>query len=79
MSDIIQADQLRLFVERAERLNEEKQGLQDDLRDLFSEIKGQGYDVKAVRAVLKLRKMEKNDRDNMDAVLDTYRDALGLA
>jgi uncharacterized protein (UPF0335 family) len=79
MSDIIQADQLRLFIERIERLEEEKKGISDDVRDVYSELKGQGYDVKATRAVIKLRKMEKNDRDNADALLETYRDALGLA
>lgn len=79
MSDIIQVDQLRLFIERIERLEEEKKGISDDVRDVYSELKGQGYDTKVVRAVIKLRRMEKNDRDEMDALLETYRDALGLA
>jgi uncharacterized protein (UPF0335 family) len=79
MSDIIQADQLRLFIERIERLEEEKKGIADDIRDVYSEAKGQGYDTKIMRAIVRLRRMEKNDRDEMDALLDTYRVALGLA
>lgn len=79
MSDIIAADQLRLFIERIERLEEEKKGIADDIRDVYSESKGQGYDTKIMRAIVRLRKMEKNDRDEMDALLDTYRAALGLA
>jgi uncharacterized protein (UPF0335 family) len=79
MSDIIQADQLRLFIERIERLEEEKKGISDDIRDVYLESKGQGYDTKIMRAIVRLRRMEKNDRDEMDALLETYRDALGLA
>lgn len=77
--DIIQADQLRLFMERIERLEEEKKGVADDIRDVYSEAKGQGYDTKIMRAIVRLRRMEKNDRDEMDALMDTYRVALGLA
>ncbi|MBA3896302.1 MAG: DUF2312 domain-containing protein [Sphingomonadaceae bacterium] len=79
MSDIIAADQLRLFIERIERLEEEKKGIADDIRDVYSEAKGQGYDSKIMRAIVRLRRMEKNDRDEMDALMDTYRAALGLA
>jgi uncharacterized protein (UPF0335 family) len=79
MSDIIAADQLRLFIERIERLEEEKKGIADDIRDVYSEAKGQGYDTKIMRQIVRLRRMEKNDRDEMDALLDTYRAALGLA
>ena len=79
MSDIIQADQLRLFIERIERLEEEKKGIADDIRDVYSESTGQGYDTKIMRTIVRLRRMEKNDRDEMDALLDTYRVALGLA
>jgi len=79
MSDIIAADQLRLFIERIERLEEEKKGIADDIRDVYAESKGQGYDTKIMRAIVRLRKMEKNDRDEMDALLETYRAALGLA
>jgi uncharacterized protein (UPF0335 family) len=72
-------DQLRLFVERIERLDEERKAIADDIKDVFAELKSQGYDVKTTRAILKLRKMEKDARDEADALLDTYRVALGMA
>ena len=79
MSDTIAADQLRLFIERIERLEEEKKGMADDVRDVYAEAKGQGYDTKTMRAIIKLRKMEKNARDEAEYLLDTYKAALGLA
>jgi uncharacterized protein (UPF0335 family) len=79
MSDILAADQLRLFIERIERLEEEKKGLADDIRDVYSEAKGQGYDSKTMRAIVRLRKMEKDARDEAEALLETYKAALGLA
>jgi uncharacterized protein (UPF0335 family) len=79
MSDTIAADQLRLFIERIERLEEEKKGMADDIRDVYAEAKGQGYDVKTMRAIIRLRKMEKNARDEAEYLLDTYKAALGLA
>lgn len=78
MSDVIAADQLRLFIERIERLEEEKKGMSDDIRDVYSEAKSQGYDGKAMKAVVRLRKMEKHARDEAEAILDTYKAALGL-
>ena len=78
MSDLIAADQLRLFIERIERLEEEKKGMADDVRDVYSEAKSQGYDTKTMRAIVRLRKMEKNARDEAEALLDTYKAALGL-
>lgn len=71
-------EQLRLLIERIERLNEEKKGIQDDIRDVYNETKAHGYDVKIVRAVIRLRAMEDNDRHEYQAVLDTYLTALGL-
>ena len=71
-------DQLRLFMERIERLDEEKKGIADDIRDVFSEAKSQGYDTKIMRQILKLRKMEPHDRAEMEALLDVYKSALGL-
>ena len=71
-------DRLRLLIERIERLEEEKKGIADDIRDVFLEAKGQGYDAKAMRAVIKLRAMEKRARDEAEAMLDTYKAALGL-
>jgi uncharacterized protein (UPF0335 family) len=77
-STAIECEQLRLFIERVERLEEEKKGISDDIRDVYSEAKANGYDVKAMRAVVKLRKMEKNARQEHDALLETYRAALGI-
>ncbi len=71
-------DQLRLFMERIERLDEEKKGISDDIRDVFSEAKSQGYDTKIMRQILKLRKMTSDDRAEMEALLDIYKSALGL-
>ena len=79
MSDLIAADQLRLFIERIERLEEEKKGMADDIRDVYNESKSQGYDIKTMRTIVRLRKMEKNARDEAEALLDTYKAALGLA
>jgi len=78
MSDIIAADQLRLFVERVERLEDEKKGISDDIKDVYAEMKSNGFDVKTVRACVKLRKMEKHHRDEAEMLLDTYKAALGL-
>ncbi|ACV75598.1 DUF2312 domain-containing protein [Zymomonas mobilis subsp. mobilis ZM4 = ATCC 31821] len=78
MSENIAADQLRLFIERIERLEEEKKGMADDIRDVYLEAKSQGFDAKTMRSVIRLRKMEKDARDEMDALLETYRNALGL-
>ncbi len=72
-------DQLRLFIERIERLEEEKKGVADDIRDVYSEAKSQGYDAKIMRQIVRLRKMTQDDRQEMEAVLDTYKAALGLA
>lgn len=75
----VAADQLRLFIERIERLEEEKKGIADDIRDIYSEAKGQGYDAKIMRQIVRLRKMTNDDRQEMEAVLETYKAALGLA
>ena len=74
----VSADQLRLFVERIERLEDEKQGMADDIRDVYQEAKSQGYDAKTMRAIIRLRKMEKHARQEADALLETYRAALGM-
>ena len=72
-------DRLRLLIERIERLEEEKKGVADDIRDSYAEGKAVGYDTKMMRQIVRLRKMEKHTRDEMDALLETYRNALGLA
>jgi uncharacterized protein (UPF0335 family) len=76
---IVAADQLRLFIERIERLEEEKKAMSDDIRDVYSEAKANGYDTKTMRAIVRLRKMEKHAREEAEALLDTYKAALGLA
>lgn len=74
----IAADQLRLFLERIERLEEEKKGIADDIRDVYSEAKGQGYDTKTMRTLVRLRRLDKPTRQEQDALLEVYRSALGL-
>ena len=72
------AEQLRLFIERIERLEEEKKGIADDIRDVYSEARSQGYDQKIMRIIVRDRKMAADDRAERDAILETYRIALGL-
>jgi len=72
-------DRLRLLIERIERLSEEKQGIADDIKDVYAEAKAVGYDPKILRAVIRLRKMRPDDRAEFEAVLDTYMNALGMA
>jgi uncharacterized protein (UPF0335 family) len=72
-------DRLRLLIERIERLEEEKKGVADDIRDVYSEGKAVGYDSKMMREVIRLRAMRPDQRAERDAILDTYRAALGLA
>jgi len=74
----VAADQLRLFIERIERLEEEKKGLGDDIKDVYLEAKANGYDVKTMRTIVRLRKMERNARQEAEALLETYKNALGL-
>ena len=74
----VAADQLRLFIERIERLEEEKKGIADDVKDVYAEAKANGYDTKTMRKIVALRRMEKHARDEADALLETYRNALGL-
>ena len=71
-------DQLKAFVERIERLEEEKKTIADDIRDVFAEAKGNGYDVKALRTVIRLRKQDKDERAEQEAILETYLHALGM-
>jgi uncharacterized protein (UPF0335 family) len=78
MTDNVSAEQLRLFIERIERLEEEKRGTQDDIKDVYSEAKSTGFDVKTMRTIVRLRRMEKHHRDEADMLLETYRQALGL-
>ena len=70
--------QLRSLIERIERLEEEKAALAADIREVFSEAKGQGFDTKVMRQVIKLRKLDTADRQELDAMLDLYLSALGM-
>lgn len=74
----VAAEQLRLFIERIERLESEKKGIGDDVKDVYLEAKANGYDVKTMRSIIRLRKMDKNSRMEADALLETYKSALGM-
>ena len=71
-------DQLKAFVERVERLEEEKKTIADDIRDVYAEAKGSGFDVKALRAIVRLRKQDDNERREQEEILETYMLALGM-
>ena len=74
----VSAEQLRLFIERIERLEEDKKGIADDIKDVYAEAKGTGFDAKTMKAIVRLRKMEKAARQEAEALLDVYKTALGL-
>ena len=74
----VAADELRLLIERAERLEEEKKGIADDIKDVYNEAKSNGYDVKTMRSIVRLRKMEKHHREEAEMLLETYKQALGI-
>lgn len=78
MADVIAADQLRLFIERIERLEDEKKGISDDIKDVYAESKSNGFDTKTIRAIVRLRKMEKHHREEAEMLLETYKHALGM-
>jgi uncharacterized protein (UPF0335 family) len=71
-------DQLKSIIERIERLEEEKKATSDDIRDVYAEAKGNGFDTKALRAIVRLRKMDADERREQEEVLDTYLHALGM-
>ena len=77
-SEGVAADELRQFIERIERLEEEKAGLQGDIKDVFAEMKGRGFDSKAVRAIIRLRKQDHSERQEEEAILELYMQALGM-
>lgn len=72
----IAGDHLRSFIERIERLEEEKKAISEDLKEVYAESKSVGFDPKIIRTVIKIRKMEPNDRQEMEALLDVYMHAL---
>ena len=77
-NEITDNPQLRLFVERVERLEEEKKGIADDIKDVYGEAKSTGYDTKIMRQIVRLRKMTKEDRDEQEALITLYGSQLGL-
>ncbi|MHC5653742.1 DUF2312 domain-containing protein [Stappia sp. ICDLI1TA098] len=81
MSDAggIAADQLRAFIERIERLEEEKKVIGDDIKEVYAEAKGTGFDAKILRKVISLRKKQPHEREEEEAILDLYMQALGMA
>ena len=74
----VAADELRLLIERAERLEEEKRGIADDVKDVMAEAKGRGYDPKAIRKILAIRKKKKEEYQEEEAILEVYLQALGM-
>ncbi|EWY37473.1 hypothetical protein N825_17840 [Skermanella stibiiresistens SB22] len=74
----IAADRLRSFVERIERLEEEKKGISDDIKDVYLEAKGTGFDVKIIRAIIRLRKQAKEERQEEEELIELYKMALGM-
>ena len=71
-------EQLRSIVERIERLEEEKKTISDDIRDVYAEAKGNGYEVKALRAIVRMRKQDADERAEQEAILDSYLHAMGM-
>ena len=71
-------DQLKAIIERIERLEEEKKTISDDIRDVYAEAKGNGYDVKALRTIVRLRKQDVDERKEQETILETYMHALGM-
>jgi uncharacterized protein (UPF0335 family) len=71
-------DQLKAIIERIERLEEEKKATSDDIRDVYAEAKGNGFDVKALRAIVRMRKMDTDERREQESILETYMHALGM-
>jgi uncharacterized protein (UPF0335 family) len=80
MTDVggVAADQLRSYIERIERLDSEKAGIAADIKDVFSEAKGNGFDVKTMRAIIRLRKLEEIDRQEQETLLELYKRALSM-
>lgn len=75
----IAAGQLRALIERIERLEEEKKTIADDIKDVYAEAKGNGFDTKAIRAIVRLRKQDQAEREEAETILDLYKIALGMA
>jgi uncharacterized protein (UPF0335 family) len=79
MADSVAQDQLRAFVERIERMEEEKKAIADDIKEIYAEAKGNGFDTKVLRQVIRIRKQDKSERLEQEAILDLYLAALGMS
>lgn len=77
-SDTVAAGQLRAIIERIERLEEDKQAIADDIKDVYAEAKGTGFHTKAIRTIVRLRKKDQAEREEEETVLDLYKAALGM-
>lgn len=78
-SDQVAADQIRAFIERIERLSEEKESLSEDIKEVYAEAKGNGFDTKVLRKIVSIRKQDHNERMEQEALLELYLTALGMA
>ena len=74
----VAAGQLRAFIERIERLEEDKKNIAEDIKEVYAELKGTGFDTKAVRTIIRLRKQDKAEREEAESILDLYMTALGM-
>lgn len=77
-SQTVAAGQLRALIERIERLEEEKKTIADDIKDVYAEAKGNGFDIKAIRTIVRLRKQDQAEREEAETILDLYKAALGM-
>jgi len=75
----VAADELKQFIERLERLEEEKAGIMGDIKEVFAELKGRGFDAKAIRTILRVRKQDHSERQEQEAILELYLQALGMS
>ncbi len=75
---VVATGQLRSFIERIERLEEEKKTISDDIKEVYAELKGNGFDAKAVRTIIRLRKKEDHGRQEEEAMVELYKNALGM-
>ncbi|MBB3973434.1 DUF2312 domain-containing protein [Hansschlegelia beijingensis] len=77
-NDGVAGEELKQFVERIERLEEEKKGISDDIKEVFAELKGRGFDVKIVRKIVQIRRQDASERQEQEAILELYMQALGM-
>jgi uncharacterized protein (UPF0335 family) len=77
-TESVAQDQLRAFVERIERMEEEKRAITDDIKEIYAEAKGNGFDVKVLRQIIRIRKQDHNERMEQEAILELYMAALGM-